>query len=167
MQRNGKGVGSAVLVVLAFAVWPVLKGQSAPAQRPAPTAAGRGGRGGGGMRASQTLFEQQCSGCHGGADGSTGRAPNLFDGKWLNSVSDDQIQKAVRAGIPNTEMGGFSASQLNDQQLFELVAFLRTTSGNLAPKVEFVADPDGKVIRSEKQTFKIEVLARDIDGDAA
>ena len=92
-----------------------------------------------------------------------GRAPNLFDAKWLNTVTDSQIEKLVRNGVPNTEMSGFTTSQLADQQLFELTAFLRTQSVNFAPKIEFVADPDGKVIASEKQRFKIQVLARDLE----
>jgi aldose sugar dehydrogenase len=138
-----------------------MSAQTPPQQQPGP---GRqGGRGGGGMRTSQVLFDAQCSGCHGGSDGTLGRAPNLFDAKWLASASDADIEKIVRNGIPNTEMAGFKTVQLSDQQLFELTAYLRTQSVNFAPKVEFVADPDGKVIESEKQKFRIEVLARDLE----
>jgi glucose/arabinose dehydrogenase len=108
------------------------------------------------------LFDQHCSGCHGGSDGTMGRAPNLFDAKWLNSVTDAQIQKIVRSGIPETEMSGFAAAQITEQQLFELTVFLRTQSVNFAPKIEFIADPDGRVFSSEKQRFKIQVLARDL-----
>jgi glucose/arabinose dehydrogenase len=132
------------------------------AQQPQTAAPRGGGRQGGAGRASQLLFEQQCSGCHGGTDGTMGRAANLFDAKWLATVSDDDVQKIVRKGIANTEMQGFTPAQVNDQQLFELTAFLRTNSGNLAPKIEFVPDPDTKVISSEKQKFKIEVLTRDL-----
>ena len=60
-------------------------------------------------------------------------------------------------------MSGFTAAQLNEQQLFELTAYLRTQSHNFAPKIEFVADPDGKVISSERQKFRIEVLARGLE----
>lgn len=162
-------VGSSmVLAGAALIGWSSLWAQQQPA---APAAGsqqqgGRGGQGGGGGRgggrASQMLFDAQCSGCHGGSDGTLGRAPNLFDSKWLGTVSDSDIQKLVRDGIPNTEMQGFSATQVNDQQLFELTAFLRTASTNFEPKIEFVADPDGKVINSEKQKFRIEVLTRDL-----
>jgi glucose/arabinose dehydrogenase len=174
MVWNVNKVGSVVLVATALVFWielppGALSGQSPPTpqqQTPPPPGqkgAGGGGRGFGGMRASQTLFDGQCSGCHGGSDGTMGRAPNLFDAKWLATASDGDIDKIVRNGIPNTEMSGFAAAQLNDQQLFELIAFLRTQSVNFAPKIEFVADPDAKVITSEKQKFKIEVLARDIE----
>jgi hypothetical protein len=65
------------------------------------------------MRASQTLYDAQCSGCHGGSDGTLGRAPNLFDAKWLATVADQDIEEIVRNGIPDTEMSGFAAGQLN------------------------------------------------------
>jgi aldose sugar dehydrogenase len=165
-------VRSAFLFAAALTSWielqpDILRAQST--STPQQMAQGRqggavGGRGGGGgMRASQTLFDAQCSGCHGGSDGTLGRAPNLFDAKWLATIADGDIEKIVRNGIPDTEMSGFTAGQLNDQQLFELTAFLRTRSLNFAPKIEFVADPDGKVISSEKQKFRIEVLARDLE----
>src|ERR1700675_4589537 len=69
--------------------------QQMPPGRQGGPAGGRGG-GGGGMRASQTLFDAQCSGCHGGSDGTLGRAPNLFDAKWLATVADGGIEKIVR-----------------------------------------------------------------------
>jgi glucose/arabinose dehydrogenase len=122
-----------------------------------------GGRGFGSLRASVALFNEQCSGCHGGIDGTGGRAPDLFNEKWLKTTTDEQITRTIRNGIPDSEMGGFPPAQLTDQQIFELVSFLRTQSGNITPKPEFVADPEGKVITSEKQKFKIEVVARGLD----
>jgi aldose sugar dehydrogenase len=169
MKRNGSRVSSIVFVTTALAFWiqlpdEALYGQTAATQQqPAPGRQGGAAGGRGGMRASQTLFDGQCSGCHGGSDGTLGRAPNLFDAKWLGTVSDADIEKIVRHGIPNTEMSGFTTTQLSDQQIFELSAFLRTQSLNFVPKVQFVADPDGKVISSEKQKFRIEVLARDME----
>ena len=60
-------------------------------------------------------------------------------------------------------MVGFTPEQLTDQQIFQLIAFIRTATANLKPKPVYVADPDGKVITSEKQTFKMEVLTRDVN----
>ena len=166
MKWHGNKVGSVALVAAALTLWievpaPRLLGQSPASQNGPP--GGGAGRGRGRANPSLQLYDAQCSGCHGGSDGTQGRAPSLFSDKWLTAVSDDQIMKTVRTGIPNTEMAGFAPTQLSDQQLFELVAFLRTQAVNFAPKIEFVVDPDGKVIHSEKQKFKIEVLARDIE----
>ena len=52
---------------------------------------------------------------------------------------------------------------LTEQQIWQLVAYIRTQGGNLKPSPTYVADPDGQVIKSEKQTFRIEIVARDIE----
>ena len=54
-------------------------------------------------------------------------------------------------------------NQLTDEQVFQLIAFIRTQTGNMKPKPAFVADPDGQVITSEKQTFKIETLTKGVE----
>ncbi len=119
---------------------------------------GAGGRGGRGRRnEAADLFDKNCSGCH-GTTTQGGRAPTLFDQKWLSGTTDAQMSDAIRNGVPNTEMDGFTPTQLTDQQIFELIAYVRTETGNLSPKPTFVADPDGVVINSEKQKFKIEVV---------
>src|SRR5262245_24584576 len=55
-----------------------------PAGQAAP---GGGGRGGGRGNAGAMLFTMTCSGCHGTPD-LTGRAPWLFDQKWLDGTDD-------------------------------------------------------------------------------
>ena len=93
-------VPSMVLASAALLVWGSLRAQQT--QTAAPRGGGRGQGGAG--RASQLLFEQQCSGCHGGTDGTLGPAPNLFNAKWLATVSDDDVQKIVREGIYRLRM---------------------------------------------------------------
>ena len=44
-----------------------------------------------------------------------------------------------------------------------VVAMLVMTVGAQGPPAQPVADPDGQVVRSEKQTFRIEVLVRDLE----
>src|SRR5690349_17592232 len=58
-------------------------GQGAPA---APGRAGGGGRGG----AALALYNENCGGCH-GTTSVAGRAPSLFDEKWLAGTTDDKI----------------------------------------------------------------------------
>jgi len=57
----------------------------------------------------------------------------------------------------------FPSAGLSDDQLFGLIFYLRTQAENTKAKVQFVADPNGIVIESEKQKFKIEVLSRDLE----
>ena len=48
---------------------------------------------------------------------------------------------------------------LDDQQIWQLVAYIRTQAANLKDKPVFVPDPNNQIIKSEKQTFRIEVVA--------
>src|SRR4029079_16857985 len=121
-----------------------------------------GGRGGGRGNPAAALFTATCSGCHGTPE-VTGRAPWLFDQKWLDGTDDEKIATTVRRGIPEKGMVGFTPEQLSDQQIFQLINYIRTATANLKPKPAYVADPDGKIITSEKQTFKLEVLTREVN----
>jgi glucose/arabinose dehydrogenase len=144
---------------------PASGGGGAPAGPPPPGQGAPGGRGGGGGgrgNAGGTLFTATCSGCHGTPE-LTGRAPWLFDQKWLDGTDDEKIASTIRHGIPDKGMVGFSPDQLSDAQLFQLIAYIRTATANLKPKPTYVADPDGQVISSEKQAFKMEVLTRDVN----
>jgi aldose sugar dehydrogenase len=133
---------------------------------PAGTAPGQappgGGRGGGRGNAGAALFTATCSGCHGTTE-LTGRAPWLFDQKWLDGTDDEKIATTVRKGVPEKGMVGFTPEQLSDPQIFQLIAYIRTATANLKPKPTYVADPDGHVVSSEKQAFKMEVLSRDVN----
>jgi aldose sugar dehydrogenase len=141
--------------------------QTAPAQAaPAPAAgdpprAVPAGRGGGRGNPAATLFTETCAGCHGaGLEG--GRVPTLFDDKWTHATDDESIAGIIANGIPNTEMVGFKTT-LNDAQIWQLVTYLRLQGANLKDKPQVVPDPDGQIIKTEKQTFKVEVVARNLE----
>src|SRR4051812_33868765 len=153
----------------------VTSGQAAPPQAPVasppatPQAAGDRGqappagqrRGGGRGNASAALYTERCAGCH-GVDQSGGRAPSLFDDTWVHGSDDESIAKTITTGVPNTEMVAFK-DQLTDAQIWQLVAYLKTQAANLKEKPVYVPDPDGQVIKSEKQDIKIEILARNLE----
>jgi aldose sugar dehydrogenase len=52
---------------------------------------------------------------------------------------------------------------LTDQQIWQLVSYLRLQTANLKGKPVYVPDPDGQVIKSEKQTFRMEIVARNLE----
>jgi glucose/arabinose dehydrogenase len=144
-------------------------GQTAPQNPPAQTPPGAAqpgdraagpGRGGRGNPAA-TLYTEQCAGCH-GADLTGGRAPSLFDETWVHGSDDESIAQNIKTGFPAAGMVPFK-DVLNDQQIWQLVAYLKTAGAGMKARPTFVADPDGQIVKSEKQTFKIEVLARDIE----
>jgi len=148
----------------------VAQGPPAPQTPPpvAPPAGERGavpepGRGGGRGRGNPTatLFTEICAGCH-GTTVTGGRAPSLFDDQWLRGGDDDSIARNIENGIPATEMLPFKTA-LTEQQIWQLVAYIRTQAATLKGRPEYVPDPDNEVIKSEKQTFKIEIVTRNLE----
>jgi glucose/arabinose dehydrogenase len=125
---------------------------------PAGAPGGGAGRGRGGPTPGSLLWTAQCSGCHGN-DSAGGRAPSLFNQKWADSTTDEKMFNTIKNGVPNTEMTGFGAS-ITDEQIYQLIQHIRTTTGApYRPRAQFVEAPDGTVIKSAKQTFKVELVA--------
>jgi len=115
-----------------------------------------GARRGGGPTPGALLWAAQCAGCHG--DGSVaGRAPNLFDERWLNSVNDDRVTATIKTGVPGTEMAAFAS--LTDEQIFQLIQHIRTQTAVNRPRPAFVSTPNGTVITSSKQSVRLELVA--------
>jgi len=135
--------------------------QAPPAASPAAAAQPDVPRGGGRGGAMATLFVEKCAGCH-GTSLVGGRVASLFDAKWTYANDDESMMRVIHDGISGTEMVPF-ASSLSDQQIWQLVAYIRTQGAALQSKPTYVPDPNGQVIKSEKQTFKMEVIARDIE----
>jgi aldose sugar dehydrogenase len=127
---------------------------------PGGSAQGQQGRGGRGNPAA-ALYTERCAGCH-GTDSVQGRAPSLFDDVWTRAKDDDGMAAVIANGVPQTEMMPFKDT-LTEPQIWSLVAYIRTMAGSLEPRPAFVADPEGQIVKTEKATFKMEVVARDIE----
>ena len=52
---------------------------------------------------------------------------------------------------------------LSDEQIWQLTQYMRTQSGVLKTRPAFVVALDGAVVKSEKQTVRLEVVAKDLD----
>jgi glucose/arabinose dehydrogenase len=159
-------LGEVYVKIGASAQQPPAAAATAPGQQPPaipapagqqPPGAGRAGGGGGRGNATASLFVATCAPCH-GTDLAGGRAPSLFAERLLASNDDDTLATKIRDGVPNTAMVAFKGT-LDDQQIWQLVAYLRTEAANLKDKPVFVPDPNNQLIKSEKQTFRIEVVA--------
>jgi glucose/arabinose dehydrogenase len=150
-------------IVLLLGALCVTIGAAPAGQQQTPPPAGQqppgGARGGGGGRgnAMASLFATTCAPCH-GTDLAGGRAPTLFSERLLASNDDDSLAAKIRDGVPNTAMVPFKGT-LDEPQIWQLVAYIRTTAANLKDKPVFVPDPNNQVIKSERQTFRIEVVA--------
>jgi len=83
-----------------------------------------------GTNEGQVLFEQMnCSGCH--SNGGGGMGPALMDDEWIYGSRPDQIFATIAEGRPNG-MPSWKY-RLNNQQIWQLVAYVRSLSG-LTPK---------------------------------
>jgi glucose/arabinose dehydrogenase len=153
---------SLVAVCAAWVIVSVNAAVKAPGRTAGPDASAAapqaaGARSGGGPSPGAVLWMDQCAGCH-GTGVTAGRAPNLFDDAWLNRVDDTRMTDTIKNGLPNAEMPAFGTS-LNDRQIFQLIQHIRTQTATARPRPDFVSNPDGVVVRSPKQTFRIELVA--------
>jgi cytochrome c oxidase cbb3-type subunit III len=83
-----------------------------------------------GTTEGQMLYEQMnCSGCHANGGGAIG--PALMDDEWIYGSKPEQIFATIAEGRPN----GMPTwkYRLNNQQIWQLVAYVRSLSG-LTPK---------------------------------
>jgi putative heme-binding domain-containing protein len=81
------------------------------------------------VEAGRKLFGAGCAACH-GADGQGGRGPNLRERVFWHPLEDDTLFQAVQKGIPG---GGMPAANLPDDQVWQVVAFVRSLT---APAIE-------------------------------
>jgi mono/diheme cytochrome c family protein len=82
-----------------------------PARPPAPSAAAD-------PSAGSTVFATNCGACH--PNGGAGLGPTLLE------LSDDALTSGTREGVGM--MPAFTLDRLSDQQLQDIIAFLRSTS---------------------------------------
>lgn len=127
---------------------------AAGAARPAP----------GGFRREipgKNLFTTYCAGCH-GTDLSGGRAPSLFNQNLLEERTDETLHTKIETGNAEAGMPPFKEI-LTDEQIWQLIAYARFEAGNMVAAPSFVASPAGQVVSSQKQKFRIDVLAEGLD----
>jgi glucose/arabinose dehydrogenase len=152
---------TAVLATVSMLACAIAGGAQAPPQA-APQAPGaRGGGAGGRGGPGASLYAEHCVSCH-GTDLSGGRYDSLFDQDWLSTMTDERMMSSIRNGVPNTEMEGFKGA-FTDLQIWQLIHYIRTQAGSLAPKPTFVADPHGRVITADGVKLRAEVVARGLE----
>ena len=66
------------------------------------------------------LWSANCAICH-GPEGKGGRGTDLTSGKFRHGGTDDDLYRAMRNGIPGTEMPGFPLSGMESMQLLAFV----------------------------------------------
>ncbi len=158
-----KPVIAAALLGSALLATSVLAQQAAPpapAPAAAPAAAGGGG-GGRGPNPQAQMFARSCAGCH-GTDLAGARAPSLFSTTLLAARTDAELHQTIVNGITISDMPSFKG-QISDEDVGQLITYIRVQSGIQKAVAPFVPDPNGQVIKSQKQNFRIEVVASGLD----
>jgi aldose sugar dehydrogenase len=108
------------------------------------------------------IFTTTCSGCHGITAQPGAKGPSLFSNDFLDSHTDAQIVQAITDGMPGTAMPSFKTLFFPDE-MAQMPAYLRIRGGIVNRKVGAVPDITGKVIHSQKATFKVETLVKGLD----
>lgn len=80
------------------------------------------------IEAGQKLFANGCGACH-GPDGQGGRGPNLRERVFWHPLDDETLYKSIKNGIG----GGMPAANLPEDQLWQVVAFVRSLT---SPAIE-------------------------------
>jgi cytochrome c oxidase cbb3-type subunit III len=83
------------------------------------------------IEAGRLLFAGGCAACH-GAEGQGGRGPNLRERVYWHKVDEDSLYKVIKTGIP---AGGMPAAALDEDQVWQVVAFVRSLT---TPAIESV-----------------------------
>ena len=91
-----------------------------------------------------------CSGCH--AQGGGNMGPPLMDDKWLYGHAPAAIYATIVEGRPNG-MPSFRA-KIPDDQVWQLVAYVRSMSGQLRKDVAPTRNDDMNARRSEQRTVR-------------
>ncbi len=93
------------------------------------------------------LFEAyNCAGCH--QHGGGGIGPALMDAKWIYGSRPEQIHATIVQGRPNG-MPTF-AGKIPDYQVWELVAYVRSMSGQLPSDVAPSRSDEMPVTKAEQ-----------------
>jgi putative heme-binding domain-containing protein len=76
------------------------------------------------IKNGMALFRNRCADCH-GVDARGVRSPDLTQ-IWASGRTDDGLFQTVRNGVPNTEMPANPAPRTSEQEIWQVLAYLRT-----------------------------------------
>jgi cytochrome c oxidase cbb3-type subunit 3 len=104
-----------------------------------------------GVSEGKRLYNQfNCSGCH--FQGGGGIGPPLMDSQWIYGSAPENIFETIVEGRPNG-MPAFRG-KLGTDQVWQLVAYVRSMSGLLAKDVASGRNDDMQVRSQEQSTTK-------------
>jgi glucose/arabinose dehydrogenase len=139
-----------------------IAGLTVPLAAQAPPLAARADRPPGDpMAKTWAVYDQHCVACH-GRSLEGGVAKSLVDDTWAFGGDDAHLVETIRDGRKGTAMVAFKGV-LAEEQIWQLVLLVRRQAAEAREHPPTIVEPDGQVIRSEKQAFKLEVVARNLE----
>lgn len=105
------------------------------------------------------FITMNCVGCH--AQGGGGMGPALMDDRWIYGSDPEQIRYTIRKGRPNG-MPSFE-NRLTDQQVWQLVAYVRTL-GSLTENMARASRDDHMKV-APNQVLRQTTTPRDTSGN--
>jgi putative heme-binding domain-containing protein len=75
------------------------------------------------------LFRSSCASCH-GLNAKGVRGPDLTTGQWSRGGTDAQLFRTIMQGIPGTDMPGAQNADATPDQVWAVIAYLRTLSSS-------------------------------------
>lgn len=104
------------------------------------------------LNEGKRLFTQyNCSGCH--FNGGGGIGPPLMDEKWIYGSNSENIYATIVEGRPNG-MPSFR-QKIPDNQVQQIVAYVRSMSGQLRKDVAPTRNDTMNARRSEQRTHRV------------
>jgi cytochrome c oxidase cbb3-type subunit 3 len=85
-------------------------------------------------------YKLQCASCH-GLKGLGGRGPDLVSGRWTHGSADEDLARVISKGVSGGGMPSFG-EDFDEQQLRQLVAFIRSLGASSGPPVQPAGNPD-------------------------
>ncbi len=74
------------------------------------------------VEAGKKVFDEKCKSCHGGTEPDT---PSLLN---LSQKPENEIKNAVRNGIQGPEMPSFTVNELNESDLDNVLAYIKSSA---------------------------------------
>jgi glucose/arabinose dehydrogenase/cytochrome c5 len=152
IRISKRQTAAAVVAVTALPLLAV----SALAQAPAAGAAASGPPAASGVSGAST-YSSNCASCHGTLQ-TPGSAGTVFNHDKLSKQSDDQLAKLIE----DTHTPPFKG-KISDNDVRMTIAYLRIQGGLNRPQAPFDLTPNGKIYKTEKQKFRIDVIARGLE----
>lgn len=153
---NHPVAAAAVAAVMSAIALPVAQGPQPGPPGPALAAGGRGR-----PNPAALLYAQHCAGCH-GPNLQGGSAASLIDDDWKHGADDGSISRTILEGVPGTPMAPFRGI-LDDLAVREIVFHIRQQAAAARGRPQTKVDPHGQVVKSERQTIRLEVVAKGLE----